>query len=101
MAAKHVASPNTASPCVSHTWLATPLFLLLTTELSGASGMAALLPRRTLGRTGLSVSVLGFGASPLGGVFEAVDEVRALFQQRVLRLCRVNSPRCAPTHGAG
>ena len=39
--------------------------------------MAALLPRRTLGRTGLSVSVLGFGASPLGGVFEAVDEVCA------------------------
>lgn len=43
--------------------------------------MAALLPRRTLGRTGLSVSVLGFGASPLGGVFEAVDEVRACISQ--------------------
>lgn len=26
-------------------------------------------PRRTLGATGLQVSVLGFGASPLGGVF--------------------------------
>ena len=42
--------------------------------------MAALLPRRALGRTGLSVSVLGFGASPLGGVFEAVDEVCRLLQ---------------------
>lgn len=28
------------------------------------------LPRRLLGNTGLQVSVLGFGASPLGGVFE-------------------------------
>lgn len=29
---------------------------------------------RTLGSTGLEVSVLGFGASPLGGVFGAIDE---------------------------
>jgi hypothetical protein len=28
------------------------------------------LPRRVLGNTGLEVSVLGFGASPLGGVFQ-------------------------------
>lgn len=28
------------------------------------------LPRRQLGQTGLEVSVLGFGASPLGGVFQ-------------------------------
>ena len=28
------------------------------------------LPRRKLGNTGLEVSVIGFGASPLGGVFE-------------------------------
>jgi len=31
------------------------------------------MPRRLLGRTGLEVSVLGFGASPLGGVFQPVD----------------------------
>ncbi|KAI8112123.1 hypothetical protein M9434_003447 [Picochlorum sp. BPE23] len=30
-------------------------------------------PRRPLGNTGLHVSVLGFGASPLGGVFHEVD----------------------------
>lgn len=30
-------------------------------------------PKRTLGNTGLQVSVLGFGASPLGGVFHDVD----------------------------
>src|SRR3954465_1310221 len=29
---------------------------------------------RPLGRTGLNVSILSFGASPLGGVFGAVDE---------------------------
>lgn len=29
---------------------------------------------RTLGKTGLRVSVLGFGASPLGGVFRPIDE---------------------------
>lgn len=32
------------------------------------------MPRRPLGQTGLEVSVLGFGASPLGGVFQAIDE---------------------------
>lgn len=32
------------------------------------------MPRRPLGQTGLRVSVLGFGASPLGGVFQAIDE---------------------------
>lgn len=31
--------------------------------------MDRLIPRRPLGTTGLHVSVLGFGASPLGGVF--------------------------------
>ncbi|MBX2924061.1 MAG: aldo/keto reductase [Chitinophagaceae bacterium] len=29
---------------------------------------------RTLGRTGLNISILGFGASPLGNVFEPVEE---------------------------
>ena len=36
---------------------------------------------RPLGKTGLNVSVLGFGASPLGGVFgeiEAAEGVRAV-----------------------
>lgn len=37
-----------------------------------------LLPKRPLGKTGLEVSVLGFGASPLGGVFEAIDEEQGI-----------------------
>jgi hypothetical protein len=32
--------------------------------------MAAAVPKRLLGNTGLQVSILGFGASPLGSVFE-------------------------------
>jgi L-galactose dehydrogenase len=32
-----------------------------------------MIPKRPLGNTGLQVSVLGFGASPLGGVFHEVD----------------------------
>ncbi|KAK9824850.1 hypothetical protein WJX81_007328 [Elliptochloris bilobata] len=32
------------------------------------------LPRRTLGRTGLEVSVISFGAAPLGGVYESTTE---------------------------
>jgi hypothetical protein len=38
--------------------------------LCQAAGMPAKVPRRVLGSTGLQVSVLGFGASPLGSVFE-------------------------------
>jgi L-galactose dehydrogenase len=33
---------------------------------------------RTLGKTGLEVSVLGFGASPMGNVFDPVDESEAI-----------------------
>jgi len=33
---------------------------------------------RTLGKTGLSVSVLSYGASPLGGVFRPVDEAEGI-----------------------
>lgn len=35
-----------------------------------AQSLLPKLPRRPLGQTGLEVSVLGFGASPLGGVFQ-------------------------------
>lgn len=38
------------------------------------AGPAMSLPRRPLGATGLEVSVLGFGASPLGSVFSDIDE---------------------------
>lgn len=45
----------------------------MTSGLSGAdSGLSPHL-RRSLGNTGIDVSPLGFGASPLGGVFGDVD----------------------------
>lgn len=37
---------------------------------------ASRLPRRPLGATGLEVSIIGFGASPLGSVFEVRDAQR-------------------------
>ncbi|KAF8059175.1 hypothetical protein HT031_005347 [Scenedesmus sp. PABB004] len=40
--------------------------------------MAGAMPRRVLGGTGLEVSVLGFGASPLGGVFQDIDEAEGV-----------------------
>ncbi len=33
---------------------------------------------RTLGKTGLSVSALSFGASSLGGVFRPIDEAEGI-----------------------
>lgn len=38
----------------------------------------AAFPRRLLGNTGLEVSVLGFGASPLGSVFEEINEAEGI-----------------------
>jgi len=37
----------------------------------------ALLPRRKLGNTGIELSVIGFGASPLGGIFGVSDALRS------------------------
>ena len=36
------------------------------------------LPRRPLGNTGLSVSILGFGSSPLGNVFGDINEAEGI-----------------------
>jgi len=35
-------------------------------------------PRRVLGRTGLSVSALGFGTAPLGDLFARLDDATAI-----------------------
>lgn len=48
-----------------------------------------LVPKRPLGRTCLEVSVLGYGASPLGGVFGPVADDEA-----VRAVHRSVSPRC-------
>src|SRR5215510_10810474 len=44
-----------------------------------SSGMIPLsaMPRRVLGRTGLQVSVLGFGTAPLGDLYAKLDDATA------------------------
>jgi L-galactose dehydrogenase len=51
----------------------------------------AAFPRRLLGNTGLEVSVLGFGASPLGSVFEVCVPLLLLPSTAAMRT-RLNTP---------
>jgi L-galactose dehydrogenase len=54
---------------------------------------------RTLGKTGLNVSVLGYGASPLGGVFREISESEGIRTvHRALEL-GVNYIDCSPYYG--
>ena len=36
------------------------------------------MPKRLLGSTGMEVSVMGFGASPLGGIFRVISCCRRM-----------------------
>ncbi len=54
---------------------------------------------RVLGKTGLEVSVLGFGASPLGGVFGAVDEQQGVRAVHTAVDLGVNFIDVAPYYG--
>src|SRR4051812_34337649 len=55
---------------------------------------------RPLGRTGLHVSVLGFGASPLGGVFGAIDESECRRAVHAALDLGINFIDVAPYYGA-
>ncbi len=55
---------------------------------------------RPLGRTGLNVSILSLGASPLGGVFRPVDETEAIRTVRVALDLGINYIDVAPYYGA-
>jgi L-galactose dehydrogenase len=55
---------------------------------------------RQLGKTGLAVSVLSFGASPLGGVFGAIDEAEGIRAVRAALDLGVNFIDVAPYYGA-
>lgn len=67
-----------------------------------ASGLRApfIMHYRQLGRTGLNVSVLSFGASSLGGVFRPVDENEALRTVRVALDHGINFIDVSPYYGA-
>ncbi len=54
---------------------------------------------RTLGKTGLKVSRLSFGASSLGGVFRDVDEAEAIKAVHTALDCGINYFDVAPAYG--
>ena len=54
---------------------------------------------RTLGKTGLNVSALGFGASSLGGVFKPVDEPTAIRTVRAALDLGINFIDVSPFYG--
>jgi len=54
----------------------------------------------SLGKTGMKVSRLSFGASSLGGVFHPVDEAQAIQSVHVALECGINYFDVAPAYGA-
>ncbi|GBG00535.1 L-galactose dehydrogenase [Raphidocelis subcapitata] len=62
--------------------------------------MHAKLPRRVLGSTGLEVSVLGFGASPLGSVFEEINEADGIAAVHEAFRLGINVFDTSPFYGA-
>ena len=53
----------------------------------------------SLGKTGLRVSRLSFGASSLGGVFHPVDETEAISAVHAALDCGINYFDVAPAYG--
>lgn len=54
---------------------------------------------RPLGKTGLNVSILGFGASPLGGEFGAIDEAEGIATVHAAFAAGVNFYDVSPYYG--
>jgi len=59
------------------------------------------LPRRALGRTGLDVSVLGFGTAPLGDLFARLDDATAIAAAERAFELGVNLLDTSPLYGRG
>src|SRR4051812_23797492 len=59
------------------------------------------LPRRPLGRTGLDVSVLGFGAAPLGDLYARLDDATAIAAVERAFALGVNLLDTSPLYGHG
>ena len=57
--------------------------------------------KRRIGRTGLEVSVLGFGCGPIGGLFEKVPDERAHATVRAARDGGIDYFDVAPFYGIG
>jgi D-threo-aldose 1-dehydrogenase len=59
------------------------------------------LPTRKLGRTGLEVTVLGFGAAPLGDIYEVLDDATAIATVEAAADAGVTLFDAAPLYGQG
>ncbi len=57
--------------------------------------------RRTLGRTGLEVSVLGFGSAPIGDIYEVLDDVTAIATVEAAVKSGITLFDTAPLYGQG
>src|SRR5688572_14146593 len=60
-----------------------------------------MIPKRTLGRTGLEVPILSFGASSLGAEFRSVSLDEVLASVRVALECGLNFIDTSPFYGRG
>src|SRR5215204_691464 len=58
-------------------------------------------PRRPLGRTGLQVSVLGFGTAPLGDLFAKLDDATAIAAAERAFELGINLVDTSPHYGRG
>ena len=69
---------------------------------TGATGQkAGGPPRRVLGRTGLEVSVLGFGTAPLGDLFARLDDATSIAATERAFELGINLLDTSPLYGHG
>ena len=59
------------------------------------------LPTRTLGRTGLTVTALGFGGAPLGDIYERLDDATAIATVEAAAEHGISLFDTAPLYGQG
>jgi D-threo-aldose 1-dehydrogenase len=59
------------------------------------------LPTRTLGRSGLEVTVLGFGGAPLGDIYEVLDDPTAIATVETAAHTGITLFDAAPLYGQG
>ncbi len=63
--------------------------------------VAETLPRRKLGRTGLTVSALGYGSAPIGDIYEVLDDKTAIASVEAAIDAGVTLFDTAPLYGQG
>jgi D-threo-aldose 1-dehydrogenase len=59
------------------------------------------MPRRRLGRTGLEVSILGFGSAPLGDLYRKLDDAAAIAAVEQALALGINLVDTSPLYGRG